>query len=82
MWRAAVAGFFADEPGDRLGRIKAPTLIIWGDRETVFPRAEQDALVQKLGNAALKVYEETGHSPHWERPDEFVKDLEDFIGRT
>ncbi len=41
--------------------------------------AEQDALVSRLGSAFLKVYEETGHSPHWERPDEFVKDLEEFI---
>ncbi|HJU54982.1 MAG TPA: alpha/beta fold hydrolase, partial [Pyrinomonadaceae bacterium] len=63
VWRGAVAGFFADEPGDRLVRIKAPTLIIWGDREMVFPRAEQDALVRQLSNAVLKVYAETGHSP-------------------
>ncbi len=82
VWRAAITAIFADEPGDRLGRIKAPTLIIWGDRETVFLRAEQDALVKTIGDATLKVYAETGHSPHWEQPDEFVKDLEDFIART
>ncbi len=82
VWRAAMAGFFADEPANRLGQIKSPTLIIWGDRETIFPRAEQDALVKTLPNAALKVYAETGHSPHWERPEEFVKDLDDFMART
>ena len=82
VWRAAAAAFLADEPGGRLGQIKAPTLIIWGDRETVFPRAEQDALVRQLSDAVLKVYEETGHSPQWERPAEFVKDLDDFMART
>lgn len=82
VWRAAIAGFFADESANRLGQIKAPTLILWGDRETVFPRAEQDALVRQLPNAVLKVYEETGHSPQWERPEQFVKDLEDFMART
>jgi non-heme chloroperoxidase len=81
VWRAAMAGFFADDPANRLGQIKAPTLIVWGDRETVFPRAEQDALVQTIGNATLKVYAETGHSPHWERPEEFVKDLDEFMAR-
>jgi pimeloyl-ACP methyl ester carboxylesterase/tetratricopeptide (TPR) repeat protein len=82
VWRATVAGFIADEPADRLGRIKAPTLILWGDRETIFPRLEQDALARKLPKAVLKVYEETGHSPHWERPDEVIKDLYDFLIRT
>ncbi|HYG79094.1 MAG TPA: alpha/beta fold hydrolase, partial [Pyrinomonadaceae bacterium] len=82
VWREAIKGLYADEPGDRLIRIKAPTLIIWGDRETVFPRAEQDALVRQLSNAVLKVYEETGHSPQWERPEQFIKDLNDFMART
>jgi pimeloyl-ACP methyl ester carboxylesterase len=82
VWRAAITALYADEPGDRLGRIKAPTLIIWGDRETVFLRAEQDALVRQLSNPVLKVYEETGHSPQWERPEKFIKDLDEFIGRT
>jgi hypothetical protein len=28
------------------------------------------------------VYPETGHALHWERPSEFVSDLEEFITRT
>jgi pimeloyl-ACP methyl ester carboxylesterase len=27
----------------------------------------------------LKVYPETGHSVHWERPEEVVRDLEEFM---
>ena len=42
-------------------------------------RAEQDALLSALGNAVLKVYTETGHSPQWERPEQFVGDLEAFL---
>ena len=81
VWRAAVAGFFADDYQNQLGRIKAPTLIIWGDKETIFPRSEQDALVKTIAGAVLKVYPETGHSPQWEFPARFVKDLEDFLAR-
>jgi pimeloyl-ACP methyl ester carboxylesterase len=81
VWRAAMAGFFADDYQNQLGRIKAPTLIIWGDKETIFPRSEQDALVKTIAGAVLKVYPETGHSPQWELPARFVKDLEDFISR-
>lgn len=79
VWRATVDGFFATDYRLQLGQIKAPTLIFWGDRETIFSRPEQDSLVKMLANAELKVYPDTGHAPHWERPEQFVKDLEDFL---
>jgi non-heme chloroperoxidase len=82
VWRAVMAGLVnADHPA-RLGDSGIPTLILWGDRDAFFPRAEQDSLAAVLGAAPLKVYPETGHTPHWERPAEFVRDLEEFITRT
>jgi len=30
----------------------------------------------------LKVYPETGHAAHWERPERVVRDLEAFIEET
>jgi pimeloyl-ACP methyl ester carboxylesterase len=63
-----------------LSNIKAPTLIIWGDRETVFPkRADQEVLRKRIANARLKVYEGTGHCPNWEEPLRFVRDLQEFV---
>jgi pimeloyl-ACP methyl ester carboxylesterase len=82
VWQAVMAGMMASGAGAKLSNIKAPTLIIWGDQETVFPRSEQDALVSAIPSAVLKVYPKTGHSPNWERPEEFAADLEDFISRT
>ena len=80
VWRAVLEGLLADEHTSRLGRIEAPTLILYGERDALLSRAEQDALLSALPNAALKVYPETGHSPQWERPERFVNDLEAFIG--
>jgi pimeloyl-ACP methyl ester carboxylesterase len=79
VWRDTMTGMLAGDAKSQLGKIKAPTLVVWGDRETVFPRAEQDALVAAIPNAVLKVYAETGHSPQWERPEQFVRDFEDFV---
>jgi pimeloyl-ACP methyl ester carboxylesterase len=62
-----------------LRRIKSPTLIIWGDKENIFPRSEQESLMAALGNAVLKVYPDTGHAPNWERPERVAKDLQEFI---
>jgi pimeloyl-ACP methyl ester carboxylesterase len=79
VWRAALAGLLETErfTGLRGGRI--PALLIWGDRDGLFSRSEQEALVAALPIASLKVYRETGHAPHWERPKEVVRDLERFF---
>lgn len=82
VWQGVMAGMMASGARAKLNNIKAPTLVIWGDQETVFPRSEQDALVSAIPNAVLKVYPKTGHSPNWELPEEFARDLTDFFSRT
>lgn len=47
--------------------------------EAVVSRADQDVLIQAIPHATLKTYPETGHALHWERPEEFTKDLLDFV---
>ncbi|HEX7997557.1 MAG TPA: alpha/beta fold hydrolase [Pyrinomonadaceae bacterium] len=79
VWRALMEGMLKSDVSSELSKIKAPTLVLWGDKETIFPRTEQDALTTTLPNARLKVYADTGHSPHWERPEQFVSDVKDFI---
>jgi pimeloyl-ACP methyl ester carboxylesterase len=80
VWQSALAGVLAEDYGPRLGRIKTPTLIIWGDREQIFPRGEQDLLKAKIAGSVFKIYPEVGHSPHWERPEIFARDLQEFLG--
>jgi pimeloyl-ACP methyl ester carboxylesterase len=82
VWRAVMAGLLDADYPSRLGDSGIPTLILWGDRDAFFPRVEQDSLAAVLGDAPLKVYPETGHAPHWERPDQFVRDLEEFVTWT
>jgi non-heme chloroperoxidase len=82
VWRAALAGQLAVDYAAQINHIQTPTLILRGDQDTIFSRAAQDALVAGLAHAVSKVYRETGHALHWERPDEFVSDLEEFIVRT
>ncbi len=79
VWRAALAGLLETERFTGLGGGRIPALLIWGDRDGLFSRSEQQALVAALPIASLKVYRETGHVPHWERPKEVVSDLEGFL---
>jgi non-heme chloroperoxidase len=79
VWREVLAGMLATGPEPRLGEGRTGTLVLWGDRDAIFERSEQDALLAAVPGAVLKVYPETGHALHWERPDEFVRDLEGFL---
>jgi pimeloyl-ACP methyl ester carboxylesterase len=66
----------------RLGEIDVPTLILWGEQDTLLPREEQERRAAAIPNATLRVYPETGHLAHWVRPEWVVRDLEAFLKET
>jgi non-heme chloroperoxidase len=66
----------------RLDGIDVPTLILGGEQDALFPREEQERLAAAIPGATLKMYPETGHAVHWERPEWVVRDLESFIKNT
>ena len=57
----------------RLGlwRIEAPTLLIWGERDSLVPPAIGDLLRGEIPNSKLLVLERSAHVPMFERPEEF-----------
>ncbi|HEU4796358.1 MAG TPA: alpha/beta fold hydrolase, partial [Pyrinomonadaceae bacterium] len=78
VWREVMAEMMSPDAGVQLKKIKTPTLVLWGDKD-FFPRTEQDSLVSALPNAVLKIYKDTGHALHWERPEKFAADLQAFL---
>jgi pimeloyl-ACP methyl ester carboxylesterase len=82
VWKAALSGVIAEDYSPRLNQIKVPTLIVWGENENIFPRSEQDKLKAKIPNSTLKIYPGTGHSPNWEKPEQFTKDLTEFLSQN
>ena len=78
VWRAAFAGI---RTMPRQVAISAPTLLVWGDRDGLVPRTEQDALLAAIPGARLVVYEGAGHSPNWEQPERVARDIETFLRR-
>jgi len=79
VWKRALDGLLAvDDAGD-LGRITAPTLLIWGERDEFFSREEVEALAAAIPDARLLVYPETGHAVQWERPERVASDLDAFM---
>jgi pimeloyl-ACP methyl ester carboxylesterase len=62
-----------------LRRISAPTLLVWGDRDALFDRGQQDRLLAALPDARVLVYPDTGHCPNWERPAEVAVEVNRFL---
>jgi non-heme chloroperoxidase len=80
VWRGYYEGVLrATDDTARLGEIGAPTLILWGERDAVLPREEQELRAAAIPDATLRVYPDTGHLVHWERPERVARDLEAFI---
>ncbi len=81
VWRAAFESPWNRE-GDfsaQLAMIKAPTLIIWGDRDARYSRADEELLTAAIPEARLLVYRDAGHMLHWEEPQRFASDLVSFV---
>lgn len=76
VWRDAFAGFLEDDFAGELGAIAAPTLLVWGDRDALVPRRDQDRMLRTIPNAKLVVYEGAGHAVHWEEPRRFAAELD------
>lgn len=64
---------------ENLGRIKAKTLLLWGERDSMFSKADQDGLLRVIPGSRLIPYADTGHALHWEYPERFAKDLVAFM---
>jgi pimeloyl-ACP methyl ester carboxylesterase len=81
VWRAFIESRWAGEGeyADELERVGPPTLVLWGDRDPRYARADQERLVTAIPQARLVVYEGVGHALHWEEPERFASDLVGFI---
>jgi pimeloyl-ACP methyl ester carboxylesterase len=75
LCRLALDRLMEYDDTQQLARIEAPTLLLWGDRDALFSRTDQDRLMAALPVARLTIYEETGHCPNWERPDQVAADI-------
>jgi pimeloyl-ACP methyl ester carboxylesterase len=71
------ADFLALE--SKLGVIKAPTLIVWGDSDRVIHVSSVPVFEKKIKNARSVILKECGHLPMLEKPQETADAYQNFL---
>ncbi len=68
-----------EDPGPLLGRIQAPTLLLWGERDAMIPVANAADYVRAMPHATLVRLPGLGHVPFEEAPDVSVEPVLRFL---
>jgi pimeloyl-ACP methyl ester carboxylesterase len=85
IWSQACTGKFVWPIPDRglkkrMHRIKAPTLILWGNQDGVIAPAYAGEFAQRIGGARAELIDHAGHLPHIEQPHQVARLVSDFLG--
>lgn len=54
---------------ERMGRVKAPTLVVWGNKNPFGAVPEAEAIAAAIPGARLEIFPECGHWPQHEKPE-------------
>ena len=62
-----------------LGRVQAPTLVLWGGRDELAPLRNGRVLSANLPQAQLEIFETSGHTPMDDVPELFAERVAAFL---
>jgi len=79
VWKQALSGLLQEDHSSRLPGLAAPTLILNGDQDTLFPTEQATQLNALIPKSKLVIYPMTGHAPHVEVPAQVVRDMDKFL---
>lgn len=65
---------------DRMGKIKTPTLVVWGKQDKLLPIAQGERYAAGIAGAKLVSFDKCGHVPPIEKTGEFVAVVTAFLG--
>jgi len=65
--------------GEELNNIKQPTLLVWGNNDTITPPFVAREFNRLIPNSELHFIDQCGHAPMMEQPAEFNAILDKFL---
>lgn len=79
VWKSVIKNIMEEKFPGRIDEIKAPTLIIWGDNDTVVTREDINSIIHLIKHSKLIVHSNVGHLLYWEDPELIAKDIVIFM---
>jgi pimeloyl-ACP methyl ester carboxylesterase len=67
---------------DRLPDVKVPTLIVWGEKDSIIPVRDANEFERLIPDSRKLVMKDTGHIPMAERPQAFNDVLVEFLAES
>lgn len=83
-WKEAAIRFIQGEGyclSRRVTELQCEALVLWGQFDRVLPKGDVKKLQAALGDEAVLVVKDSGHSPHIERPQIVMEHIAEFIKR-
>lgn len=68
-----------DHLGDRLHRVRTPTLLVWGRQDIVTPPEVAEQFREGIAGARLEWIDRCGHAPQIEQPDALARHIAAFV---
>ncbi|MEN3312210.1 MAG: hypothetical protein V7645_1539 [Actinomycetota bacterium] len=78
-WAAQASAGAAFDVWDRLGEIRAQTLVLTGDQDAVVDPKNSELLAERIPAVRLEVVSGAGHLFFWEQPTQFVETVTEFL---
>lgn len=63
----------------KLAQIRAPTLLVWGERDAIVPLSLGQQLAAQLPHSELVILKQAGHNAMWDRAQEFNRAVVPFL---
>ncbi len=81
-YAAAAAACFGVRIEHLLHTITAPTLVLWGDRDTKTPRVLSETICRGIAGARLDTVPDAGHLSNVDNPEAFARLVGGFLGEV
>lgn len=79
VWKSTLKGLLEDNTSSHLHKIKCPTLLIWGAKDTIVTRSDQEAIANAIANSQLIIYLSAEHMLYCDEPARTASDISAFI---
>ncbi len=73
--RETMKNLISQDLTSQLNFISAPTLILWGEKDTTTPLADGQLMHQLIRNSRLHVVKNAGHSPYFTHAQEVAREI-------